>query len=137
VPNGDLVSQQVTNWTLSDRRRRLEVPVGVAYRSDPEEVQRVLMQVVMDEEDILGDPEPMVIFEEFGDSALQFRIYCWIADFDESFAIRSRLYMNVNQALKAAGIEIPFPQRDLHLRSIQTDDQLHLRGPGDATEPGD
>jgi small-conductance mechanosensitive channel len=137
VPNGDLVSQQVTNWTLSDRRRRLEVPVGVAYRSDPEEVQRVLMQVVMDEEDILGDPEPMVIFEEFGDSALQFRIYCWIADFDESFAIRSRLYMSVNQALKAAGIEIPFPQRDLHLRSIQTDDQLHLRGPGDATEPGD
>jgi small-conductance mechanosensitive channel len=129
VPNGDLVSQQVTNWTLSDRRRRLEVPVGVAYRSDPEEVQRVLMQVVMDEEDVLGDPEPMVIFEEFGDSALQFRIYCWIADFDESFSIRSRLYINVNQALKAAGIEIPFPQRDLHLRSIQTDDQLHLQGP--------
>jgi small-conductance mechanosensitive channel len=137
VPNGDLVSQQVTNWTLSDRRRRLEVPVGVAYRSDPEEVQRVLMQVVMDEEDVLDDPEPMVIFEEFGDSALQFRIYCWIADFDESFSIRSRLYVNVNRALKAAGIEIPFPQRDLHLRSIQTDDQLHIGGPYGAPEPGD
>ena len=127
VPNGDLVSQQVTNWTLSDRRRRLEVPVGVAYRSDPEEVQRVLMQVVVDDEDVLGNPEPMVIFEEFGDSALQFRIYCWISDFDESFSVRSRVYVSVNKALKAAGIEIPYPQRDLHLRSIQTDEQLHLR----------
>ena len=129
VPNGDLVSQQVTNWTLSDRRRRLEISVGVAYRSDAAEVQRTLMDLLVNHDDVLQDPEPMVIFEEFGDSALQFRMYVWIADFDESIVIRGRLYMEVNEVLKAAGIEIPFPQRDLHLRSIQTDDQLHLGGP--------
>jgi small-conductance mechanosensitive channel len=137
VPNGDLVSQQVTNWTLSDRRRRLEIVVGVAYRSDPAQVQQVLMDLLVNDEDVLDDPEPMVIFEEFGDSALQFRMYVWIADFDESITIRGRLHMEINEALKAAGIEIPFPQRDLHLRSIQTDDQLHLRGPEGTAEPGD
>jgi potassium efflux system protein len=129
VPNGDLVSQQVTNWTLSDRRRRLEVAVGVAYRSDVAVVQRVLMDLLVNDEEVLENPEPMVIFEEFGDSALQFRMYFWIADFDESLTTRGRLYTEVNEALKAAGVEIPFPQRDLHLRSIQTDEKLHLSGP--------
>jgi potassium efflux system protein len=134
VPNGDLVSQQVTNWTLSDRRRRLEVAVGVAYQSDVAVVQQVLMDLLVNDEDVLEDPEPMVIFEEFGDSALQFRMYFWIADFDESLTTRGRLYTEVNEALKAAGVEIPFPQRDLHLRSIQTDERLHLSGPGGGPE---
>jgi small-conductance mechanosensitive channel len=129
VPNGDLVSQQVTNWTLSDRRRRLEVAVGVAYQSDVALVRQVLMDLLVNDEQVLEDPAPLVIFEEFGDSALQFRLYFWIADFDESLTTRGRLYTEVNETLKAAGVEIPFPQRDLHLRSIQTDEKLHLTGP--------
>jgi len=65
---------------------------------------------------------------------LQFRMYFWISDFDESLTTRGRLYTEVNEVLKAAGVEIPFPQRDLHLRSIQTDEKLHLSGPGGGPE---
>ncbi len=131
VPNGDLVSQQVTNWTLSDRRRRLEVPVGVAYASDPEEVQTVLSAVVAEEENVLDDPAPSIVFEDFGDSALVFRVYAWIADFDEGFETQTRLRTAFTKALRAAGIEIPFPQADIHLRSIQTNEPLHIDRPGD------
>ncbi len=118
VPNGDLISNQVINWTLSDRRRRLELPVGVAYGSDPDRVTAVLRAVVEEDEGVLAEPAPMVVFTEFGDSALIFKIYAWIADFDTGFSMTHRLNSAISAALEEAGIEIPFPQRDLHLKSL-------------------
>ena len=118
VPNGELVSNQVINWTLSDRRRRLELGVGVAYGSDPTQVTEILRSVVENDEDVLEDPAPIIIFSEFGDSALNFRVLAWIADFDTGFGMTHKLNTAINQALADAGITIPFPQRDLHLRTV-------------------
>jgi small-conductance mechanosensitive channel len=118
VPNGDLVSNQVINWTLSDRSRRLELEVGVAYGSDPERVTEVLRSVVDGDEDVLEDPAPIIMFETFGESSLNFRIFAWIDDFDKGFGMRHRLNVAINRALAEAGLEIPFPQRDLHIKNV-------------------
>ncbi len=115
VPNGDLVSNQVVNWTLSDRRRRLELGVGVAYGSDTDKVTEILRGVLEADEHVLDDPAPLIVFSEFGDSALNFRIFAWIGDFDIGFGTTHRLNSAINNALAEAGINIPFPQRDVHL----------------------
>ncbi len=117
VPNGDLVSNQVINWTLSDRRRRLKMGVGVAYGTDPERVTEVLLGVLEADEDVLSDPPPRIVFTSFGDSSLDFSIYAWIGDFDIGFTTMHRLNTAIYAALTEAGITIPFPQRDLHLIS--------------------
>ncbi|MGD8417363.1 MAG: mechanosensitive ion channel, partial [Pseudomonadales bacterium] len=118
VPNGDLVSNQVINWTLTDRQRRLELLVGVAYGSDPDRVSAVLRTVLEADEGVLAEPPPQIIFTTFGDSSLNFRILAWIADFDETLTTTHRLNTAINAALAEAGIAIPFPQRDLHLVSV-------------------
>jgi potassium-dependent mechanosensitive channel len=118
VPNGDLVSTQLVNWTLSDRRRRLELTVGIAYGSDPERVTEVLAGVLKADPEVLVDPAPFIVFEAFGDSALNFRMYAWIADFENGLTATHRLNTAIAAALAAEGIEIPFPQRDVHLKSV-------------------
>jgi small-conductance mechanosensitive channel len=122
VPNGDLASNQVINWTLSDRRRRLEFVVGVAYGTDPAIVTELLKEVADNDEALLKDPAPIVVFEEFGDSSLNFRLYAWIGDFEVGFSTRHRVTSAINNALLARGIVIPFPQRDLHLISTPGSD---------------
>lgn len=118
VPNGDLISNQVTNWTLGDRSMRLIIPVGVAYGSDVETVIRVLSAVASDSDKVLKDPQPMVLFLNFGDSSLDFQLRAWIADFNERRIIQSALIREIDRRFRAEGVEIPFPQRDLHLRSV-------------------
>jgi potassium efflux system protein len=118
VPNGDLVSSQVINWTMSDRQRRLELRVGVAYGSDPEQVTELLREVATADEGVLDDPAPIILFSEFGDSSLNFRVLVWVGDFDVGFETIHRLNTAINKALAEAGITIPFPQRDLHLKTV-------------------
>jgi potassium efflux system protein len=118
VPNGDLVSSQVINWTMSDRQRRLELRVGVAYGSDPEQVTELLREVATADEAVLDDPAPIILFSEFGDSSLNFRVLVWVGDFDVGFETIHRLNTAINKALAEAGITIPFPQRDLHLKTV-------------------
>jgi len=118
VPNGMLISDQVINWTLSDRRRRVSVGVGVAYGTDPEQVLEILRQVAQENETVQDDPAPLALFTGFGDSSLDFELRCWIPRYEEGFSVRSQLWVAINRKLAEAGIEIPFPQRDLHLRSV-------------------
>jgi len=118
VPNGMLISDQVVNWTLSDRRRRVVVGVGVAYGTDPERVLELLREVAAENETVLDEPAPLVVFTGFGDSSLNFEMRCWIPRYEEGFSMRSALWVAINARLRDAGIEIPFPQRDLHLRSV-------------------
>jgi small-conductance mechanosensitive channel len=120
VPNGMLISDQVINWTLSDRRRRVVVGVGVAYGTDPEQVLEILREVAQENETVQDDPAPLAIFMGFGDSSLDFELRCWIPRYEEGFSMRSQLWVAINRKLAEAGIEIPFPQRDLHLRSVDT-----------------
>jgi small-conductance mechanosensitive channel len=118
VPNGDLVSGQVTNWTHSDRRRRMEIPVGVAYGSDPQKVMAVLLEVAKADDRLLADPEPYVLFMGFGESSLDFELRAWTIEFDSFLRVRSGLCTAVEAALRAEGITIPFPQRDLHVKTV-------------------
>ncbi len=117
VPNADFISKEVINWTLSDVTRRLIVPVGVAYGSNPHQVMELLVRVARTQTDILEEPEPYALFMGFGDSSLDFELRAW-CDFNEGLRVRTELNLAIHDALAEAGIEIPFPQRDLHLRSV-------------------
>lgn len=123
VPNGNLISNELTNWTLSNAIRRLEIPVGVAYGTDPERVIELLTDEMKAHEHVLTEPEPVALFVGFGDSSLNFSARCWCR-FTDSLSTSSRLHVAFNRALAEADIEIPFPQRDLHLRSVDPDATL-------------
>jgi potassium-dependent mechanosensitive channel len=118
VPNSNLTSTQVINWTLSSQQRRIEIPVGVAYGTDPERVLSLLVGVAAGHDGVMTDPGPMAFFMGFGESALNFELRFWSAHQDIWFQLKSDITVGVAKALAEAGIEIPFPQRDLHLRSI-------------------
>ena len=136
VPNGDLISSQVINWTLSDRRKRIKVPIGVAYGSDPEQVRETLLKVGADHPDTIDDPGPMALFTGFGNSSLDFELRVWTAEFDSGVRIQSELGSSIYRALAEAGIEIPFPQQDVHLRSVSDDAGRSLTTPVPAKQPG-
>jgi small-conductance mechanosensitive channel len=116
VPNATLISGNVTNWTLSDRTRRFELQVGVAYGSDPQRAIELLREAAASVPGVLSQPGPVVLFQSFGDSALNFEVRAWTARFEEWAVVHSQVAVAVNAALRGAGIEIPFPQRDVNLR---------------------
>ncbi|MDH4186160.1 MAG: mechanosensitive ion channel [Nitrospira sp.] len=118
VPNADFISSKVVNWSYTNRDVRFNFPVGVSYRSDPEQVHRVLLEVARAHPGVLNDPAPTVLFHEFGDSSLSFILRVWTRDYATiPGVLRSNLNFAINRAFKEQGIEIPFPQRDLHIRS--------------------
>lgn len=119
VPNADLVSTQVTNWTLSHRRARLIIPVGVEYGSDVPLVKETLMECAMASSKVLRMPEPQVLFLRFGESSLDFELRVWISDIDERFLVTSELHQEIDRRFRQAQIVIAFPQRDLHVRSVE------------------
>ena len=114
VPNSQLIASNVVNWTLQSDRRRLEIPVGVAYGTDPEVVAKLLVEIAQLHPRIDAFPEPQCLFLGFGDSSLDFQLRAWAAA-GEYFGIESELRFTITRALDEAGITIPFPQRDLHL----------------------
>jgi small-conductance mechanosensitive channel len=118
VPNSDLVSNQVTNWTLSDRFMRITIPVGVAYGSDVPLVMQTLKDCADDNPMVVSNPAPQILFMGFGDSSLDFQVRIWIHEVDNMFAVRSELNQEIDRRFRESGIEIAFPQRDLHLRSV-------------------
>jgi small-conductance mechanosensitive channel len=121
VPNGELISNRLTNWTLSNKRTRLEIEIGVAYKSDPHTVNQLLLNILENHSEIIKLPEPGIFFTAFGDNSLNFKLNFWISDFIEGKRIRSEVLFTIFDVLKENGIEIPFPQRDLHLRSVDQD----------------
>ena len=127
VPNSNLISDRVVNWTFSDRRRRMEIKVGVAYGTDPERVLALLESVARGHPDVLTEPGPQALFTGFGESSLDLELRAWTALFETYVITESQLTVAVHRALVEAGIEIPFPQRDLHLRSAAGDAARALR----------
>ncbi len=115
VPNGQFISNEVINWTHSDQTRRYEVLVGVAYGTDIVKTKTILEEQVMSHEDILKYPDPIILFESMGESSLDFRILYWITKTGEGLRIRSEVTQMVYDALNKEGINIPFPQRDIHI----------------------
>jgi potassium-dependent mechanosensitive channel len=129
IPNATLISEKLMNWTLTDPWRRIEINIGVAYGSDLQKVMEILLAVAAADSSVLKDPAPAVVFQGFGESALNFGLRVWIL-VQANLDIKSRLSIALVQALHEAGIAIPFPQRDLNLKSL--DKQIkELLAPGD------
>lgn len=116
VPNSEFLTDRVVNWSHSDRIVRIESRVGVDYASDAEQVKQTLLEIARANKDILSQPEPSVVFEEFADSALLFRLLYWV-DVEDRMEVKSQINFAIHARFKEKGISIPFPQRDLHLRS--------------------
>jgi potassium-dependent mechanosensitive channel len=135
VPNGTLLSQNLLNWTLGEKSRRLDVSVGVAYGSDLKRVLEILLDAANTTPGLATWPVPSVTFVGIGASSLNFSISAWTNDFYNWGAIRSNMTVRVYDTLRAAGIEMPFPQQDLHLRSISPEARADLAGAGPRT-PG-
>jgi small-conductance mechanosensitive channel len=118
VPNADFITSRVTNWSHGDSKVRFRIPLGVSYGSDTGKLQRVLVEVARDHSKVLEDPPPSVFFVGFGDSSLDFELAVWTEEMTHNpRRFRSELLFAIEKKLRENQIEIPFPQRDLHLRS--------------------
>jgi potassium-dependent mechanosensitive channel len=133
VPNADLVSEKVTNWTLSSPTARIILPVGVAYGSSISQVLKILVESAFAHDAVLKEPPPEGLFVGFGDSSLDFELRVWVSNIRQRLQVRSVTLTEVERRLAEAGIEIPFPQRDLHLRSVDADAIGQLAREGRAT----
>lgn len=123
VPNKDFITGRLLNWTLSAEVSRIVIPIGIAYGSDTEKAKSTIMSVVTEHPLIVREPAPMVTFEEFGDSSLNLVVRCFISmeNMSQRLMVIDELYSAIDLRLRAANIEIPFPQRDLHVRTITSD----------------
>ncbi|XGV94799.1 MAG: mechanosensitive ion channel domain-containing protein [Leptolyngbya sp. BL-A-14] len=117
VPNSNLTSNRVLNWSYKSLTGKLHLPIGVAYDSDPILVTEALLNSAYMESSVLHDPPPKVIFKGFGDNSLEFELWVWVAQIDEGISVRSSLNFIVEHNLRQMGLKIPFPQRDLWLRN--------------------
>jgi len=117
VPNSDFVSSTVINWSYGDQKVRLDVDVGVSYASDLDTVIRCLLEVARENPEVLREPAPEVLHMGFGDSSWNMRLRAWISDPKRHPRVRSTLNCATVHKFRANGVEIPFPQRDLHVRS--------------------
>jgi small-conductance mechanosensitive channel len=115
VPNAQLVTERVTNWTASDRLRRIEIPVGVDYGSAPEKVVEVLEAVARRHPEVLTHPSPQAVFTAFGDSAVNFELRAWTSHFEHWARIQTELAAGVYAALRDAGMTMPAPQREIRI----------------------
>lgn len=119
VPNGNLISNSMINWTRSDYNRRMDLRVNVKYGTDSKLVLDLLKQVATSHDKVRKNPEPNAYFLGFGESAMNFRLLAW-TNIENRLSVESELHVLVQERLGEAGIEIPFPQRDLHIRSGET-----------------
>jgi small-conductance mechanosensitive channel len=120
VPNAKLLENNLINCSYGDKRIRIHLPVGVAYGSNIDLVTRVLIEAADEEKDVLGQPKPDVWFTEFGDSSLNFELICWLPNSQVKPDVINRLNRAIDRVFREHDVEIPFPQRDLHIRSDAT-----------------
>lgn len=118
VPNSEFISSRVINWSHTDRKVRLQIHVGVSYSSDPEFVKELLLEVAREQTDLLSEPAPDVVFLEFGESSLNFALRVWTSVYiNKPFVLKSSLNFAIAKKFRENNVVIPFPQRDLHIRS--------------------
>ena len=118
IPNSELVTKNVTNWTLAEKRVRVKVPVGVSYGSDIEKVISILLSCAEENPTVLYTPKPKALFLAFGDSSLNFELRVWISNFDDRLEVISELNREIESEFAAQGVVVPFPQRDLHVKTV-------------------
>jgi small-conductance mechanosensitive channel len=116
VPNSEFVSSRVVNWTHGDPTVRLDLPVGVSYDSDLDTVVKALREVADENNKLLKDPQPEIFFASFGDSSWNLELRVWLSDLAHYYQIHSEINSAIVRKFRKLGVEIPYPQRDLHLR---------------------
>lgn len=122
VPNSEFISSRVINWSHNDRNIRFDIPVGVSYSEDPAAVKKVLLEVASTNDHVLKHPQPFVFFDEFADSSLNFTLAVWTSTHtDKPRRLKTELYFEIFEKFKEKGIEIPFPQRDVYIKSQPKD----------------
>lgn len=119
IPNKTFITSDVINWTLSDTTLRITIPVGVSYEADVEKVEKLLYKIAGKNKVVLEDPKPQVLFKSFGDSTLDYELRVYIPSIEHLVSIRHEMHTTIIKEFRKAGIEIAFPQRDLHVRSIE------------------
>ena len=124
IPNSEMLSNKITNWSFQDPKVRRQVDVGVAYGSDIQLVRRLLLQIAEEMPEVLGDPAPWVDFMDFGNSALIFRIRFWISSPDHWLTAPTEFRFRIDEEFRKHGIEIAFPQQDIHIRSASGLDDI-------------
>jgi len=117
IPNGDLLSQHLTNWTFSDFKARKDIKVGIAYGTDLAKAEKLLTNLLSSKENVLKYPEPIIAFTNFGDSSIDISIMFWISNFMNGLTIKSEIIIAIDKMFKENGIEIPFPQQDVYIKS--------------------
>jgi len=118
VPNSEFVSSQVINWSHNNRIIRFRLPVGVSYNEDPEVVKKLLLEVADENPNVQKEPKPKVFFDSFGDSSLDFRLGVWTSTYtDKPEFLKSEIYFAIFKKFRENNIQIPFPQRDIHIKS--------------------
>jgi potassium efflux system protein len=118
VPNAKFIEDTITNWSHGEPKVRFRIPVGVAYGSDVEKVRALLLEVAREHPQALSDPAPLIFFSGFGESSLNFELGVWSEEMSyRPRRFRSDLNFAIERKLREAGIEIPFPQRDVHIRT--------------------
>jgi small-conductance mechanosensitive channel len=127
IPNAQLTSEKVTNWTLTDQHRRLAIPVGVSYGTQPREVIVLLENVARAHPQVLAEPPPSGIFMGYGDSAINFELRAW-TEYDGAIKVQSDLTAAIYDAVYAAGMSFPFPQREVRLLSDSPKKVADARG---------
>ena len=129
VPNKEFATGRLLNWTLTDTVNRLVIDVGVSYKSDPDRVREILLQCAADHPKVVDSPKPICIFREFGASSLMFSLRIYLASMKGRLDVIHEMHTAVHKALREAGIEIAYPQLDLHVRSGYKDDQSEIVQP--------
>ncbi|HHL42877.1 MAG TPA: mechanosensitive ion channel [Hellea balneolensis] len=119
IPNQEIISSRVTNWTLSNSVTRLIINVGIAYGSDTERAHKIMLQTIKDNANVLNHPEPSVLFLGFGASSLDFEVRVFLRDFVQRFRVSHELHLAIDMALREADITIAFPQLDVHVKEIE------------------
>jgi potassium efflux system protein len=135
VPNKEFITERLLNWSLSDQTTRVILSIGIAYGSDVRRAMQLLEEAARENENVLDDPPPSVIFEAFGDNSLAMALRCFVDSADLRLPTISALNVAIDDKLEAAGVVVAFPQRDLHLDTIRPLQVELLRGkPGPADE---
>lgn len=121
VPNSEFISSKVINWSHNDRNIRFRIPIGVSYNEDPDKIRKILLDVADRNPHILKKPEPNVLFDEYADSSLNFYLAVWTSTHtDKPRILKSELYFEIFRKFKEHNVEIPFPQRDIHIKTETT-----------------
>jgi len=130
VPNKEFITARLLNWTLSDPTTRIVIPVGLVYGGDVTKAMALMLEAAHEHPDVLKDPAPSVIFDEFGDNALSLKLRCFVPSMDNRIFVFSALHEAINKKFNDAGLVIAFPQRDVHLDTSKPLDIRIHRGKG-------